>query len=220
MIDHLIGIKQAWDAGGVWIYPIHIVGILSISIVIERVYFLYAKSSMNAQAFLNQVVPLISRKDYQAAMQFCDSISAPTARVTKSIILRGFSSKNSRDDIEAVIEGALAKEAHPLEKRTSYLSMLANIATLLGLLGTISGLIRSFAAVAQIDPSQKSTMLATGISEAMNVTAYGLVVAIFSLVAFAIIQGKTQSLLDEMKEAAFETRNAVLVSQDNKRGAA
>jgi biopolymer transport protein ExbB/TolQ len=105
-----------------------------------------------------------------------------------------------------VIESSLARESHPIERRTAYLSMLANIATLLGLLGTISGLIAAFAAAAKIDPAQKAELLATGISEAMNCTAYGLVVAIFSLVLFALLQGKTQTLLDELKEVAFETR--------------
>jgi biopolymer transport protein ExbB/TolQ len=85
--------------------------------------------------------------------------------------------------------------------------MLANIATLLGLLGTISGLISSFAAAAKIDPSQKAELLAKGISEAMNCTAYGLIVAIFALIMYALLQGKTQSLLDELKEVAFETRS-------------
>lgn len=216
MIDLLIRVKEAWDAGGVFIYPIHVVAILSIAITIERVYVLYAKSSMNVQAFLNQLQPVLIRKDFQSALQFCDSIQAPAARIAKALILRGFS-KGNRDDIEATIESSLAKESHPVEKRTSYLSMLANIATLLGLLGTISGLIQSFAAAAKIDPSQKAELLAVGISEAMNCTGYGLVVAIFSLVCFAWMQGKTQSLVDEMKETAFEVRGLLLL---NEKGAA
>jgi len=88
------------------------------------------------------------------------------------------------------------------------------------LLGTISGLISSFAAAATIDPTQKAEMLAKGISEAMNCTAYGLVVAIFSLVCFALMQGKTQSLLDEMKETAFEVRNLLPYNSPNQSEAA
>jgi len=218
IFEYMIKIRDAWDAGGLWIYPIHLVAILSISITIERIYFLYKKSSMNTQSFLNQISPVLARKDFQSAIQFCDSIAAPSARVAKSLIIRGFS-KGSRDDIEAVVESALTKETHPIEKRTSYLSMLANIATLLGLLGTISGLIQSFAAVAKVDPASKAELLATGISEAMNCTAYGLVVAIFSLICFAVLQGKTQSLIDEMKEVAFDVRNLVIPSQE-KQGAA
>jgi len=212
MIDLLIKIKHAWDGGGVFIYPIHIVAILTLSITIERIYFLYIKSSMNVRSFLEQLTPALTRKDYQGALQFCDSISDPASRIAKALIMRAFS-KGSRDDVEATIESALAKESHPIERRTSYLSMLANISTLLGLLGTISGLIQSFAAAAKIDPTQKAELLATGISEAMNCTAYGLIVANFALVCFALMQGKTQSLLDEMKETAFEVRGRLIYKE-------
>ncbi|MDB5038120.1 MAG: MotA/TolQ/ExbB proton channel family protein [Bacteriovoracaceae bacterium] len=205
-MDFLLRIKHAWDAGGTFIYPIHIIAVLSIAITLERFYFLYIKSSMNVRSFLDQLAPSIARKDLQSATQFCDSINAPAARLAKTLVVRSIS-KGSREDIEAMIEAGLTRESHPIERRTSYLSMLANIATLLGLLGTISGLIASFAAAAKIDPSQKAELLATGISEAMNCTAYGLVVAIFSLLAYALLQGKTQSLIDELKEVAFETRS-------------
>lgn len=204
-MELLLKIKHAWDAGGAFIYPIHVVAILATAITIERVYSLYLKSSMNVKNFLNQLSPSIGRKDFQSAIQFCDSIPAPASRVAKALLVKSIS-KGSREDIEAVIESSLARESHPIERRTAYLSMLANIATLLGLLGTISGLIAAFAAAAKIDPAQKAELLATGISEAMNCTAYGLVVAIFSLVLYAFLQGKTQSLLDELKEVAFETR--------------
>ena len=205
-MDFLLRVKNAWDAGGAFIYPIHLIAVLSIAITIERVYFLYFKCSMNVRSFLNQLAPSISRRDLQSASQFCDSINAPAARLAKTLVVKAIS-KASREDIEAMIEAGLTRESHPIERRTSYLSMLANIATLLGLLGTISGLIASFAAAAKIDPSQKAELLAKGISEAMNCTAYGLIVAIFSLLAYALLQGKTQSLIDELKEVAFETRS-------------
>lgn len=206
MIELLLDIKHAWDAGGFFIYPIHIVAILAVSVTVERFYFLFVRSSMNVKSFLSQLGPLLSRKDFQGALQFCDSIQAPAARLAKSLILRGMST-GSRQDIEAAIEAGISRESHPIERRTSYLSMLANIATLLGLLGTISGLIQSFAGAAEVDPSRKAELLAIGISEAMYCTAYGLVVAVFALVFYAFLQGKTQSLVEELKETAFETRN-------------
>jgi len=213
MVDILITIKEAWDAGGIFIYLIHVVAILTIAITIERVHWLYVKSSMNVEAFLNQLGPVLQRRDLQGATQFCDSLSAPAARVAKRLIVRSLS-RGSRDDIEATIEAGLAKETNPIEKRTSYLAMLANVATLLGLLGTISGLIQSFAAAADVDPDQKAELLAIGISEAMNCTAYGLIVAIFALFAYALLQGKSQSILDEMKETAFEVRGLVPMKEE------
>ncbi len=204
-MEFLYKIKEAFDAGGAFIYPIHLVAILSIAITIERAYFLYLRASMNVKSFLRHLSPSIQKKDLQSAIQFCDSIQAPAARVCKSLLVRALS-RGSSEDITAMIEASMSRESHPIERRTSYLAMLANIATLLGLLGTISGLIQSFAAAAQVDPSQKAELLAKGISEAMNCTAYGLIVAIFSLVMYALLQGKTQNLLDELKEVAFETR--------------
>ena len=212
MIDFLQSIGKAWEAGGVFIYPIHLVAILTLSITIERFYALYIKSSMNIRTFLTQLSPGISRGDFQSAMQFCDSIHAPAARVAKSLLIKA-TAKGSKEDFEATIEASLSRESHPIERRTSYLSMLANIATLLGLLGTISGLIISFGAAAQADPTKKAELLAEGISEAMNCTAYGLIVAIFGLVCFALLQGKTQSLLDELKEVAFEVKSLIPASK-------
>ncbi len=205
-MELIIKARDALEAGGVFIYPIHVIFILAVAITLERLYFLYMKSSMNVRAFLSQLAPSVQRRDLQSASQFCDTVAAPAARLAKSLIVRALA-KGSREDVEAMIEASLVRESHPIERRTSYLSMLANIATLLGLLGTISGLISAFAAAAKIDPSQKAELLAMGISEAMNCTAYGLIVAIFALVMYALLQGKTQSLLDELKEVAFETRS-------------
>lgn len=207
-METLIKIRDAWDAGGLFIIPIHITAILSLTITIERIYFLYFKSGMNVRSFLKHLAPAIARNDLQSAIQYCDSIQAPGARLAKTLLVRTLS-RGTREDIEAMIESSLARESHPVERRTSYLAMLANIATLLGLLGTISGLIDSFAAAASVDPSQKGEMLARGISEAMNCTAYGLVVAIFSLVTYALLQGRTQMILDDLKEVAYETRTMI-----------
>ena len=208
MMDLLARINEAWIEGGIFIYPIHVTFILAISVAAERIYWLYGKSSMNVNSFLAQLTPAIERKDLQSAVQFCDSIQAPAARLAKMLVLKGLS-KGSRGDIEATIETGLARESHPIERRTAYLSMLANLATLIGLLGTISGLIRSFAAAADLDPTRRAEELSQGISEAMNCTAYGLIVAIFALVCYAFLQGKTQTIIDELKETAFEVRNAL-----------
>ena len=101
------------------------------------------------------------------------------------------------------------KEKPMIEKRTGYLAMIGNVATLAGLLGTITGLIKSFAGVAGVDPSQKATLLAAGISEAMNCTAFGLLVGIISLLAFSILNGKTQALLDDIDEVTAQVMNLI-----------
>jgi biopolymer transport protein ExbB/TolQ len=219
MLEIFQKIGEAFDAGGVFIYPIHVTFVIAIAVAAERIYWLYVKSSMNVEAFIAQIKPAIERKDLQSAVQFCDSIQAPAARLAKTVIVRGLA-QGSRSDIEATIETALARESHPIERRTAYLSMLANLATLIGLLGTISGLITAFAAAATLDPTDRAQKLSEGIAEAMNCTAYGLLVAIFSLVCFAFLQGKTQSLIDELKETAFEIRSSLPFDESSKKGAA
>jgi biopolymer transport protein ExbB/TolQ len=101
-----------------------------------------------------------------------------------------------------------------LEKKTAYLSMLANIATLLGLLGTISGLIIAFGGAAAEDVSKRAEILSRGISEAMNCTAFGLIVAIPSLLAFALLQGRTQRIIDDVNEVVLDAMNFVVSNRD------
>jgi biopolymer transport protein ExbB len=97
-----------------------------------------------------------------------------------------------------------------IEHRTGYLALLANLAMLSGLLGTVSGLIGAFGAVANADASSKATMLAKGISEAMNCTAFGLIAAILALIGFALLNGKTQTLLDDINAATVQVVNLVV----------
>jgi biopolymer transport protein ExbB/TolQ len=105
------------------------------------------------------------------------------------------------------------RELPKVEKRTGYLAMLGNLATLAGLLGTITGLIKSFGAVAGVDPSMKATMLSKGISEAMNCTAFGLGTGIFGLAAFAVLNGKTQAILDGVNQGTVEALNLVVAGR-------
>jgi len=116
--------------------------------------------------------------------------------------------------VQAAIDEEALRELPKLERRTGYLAMLGNVAPLLGLLGTITGLIKSFGAVAAADPAEKSAMLAKGISEAMNCTAYGLIVAIPALVAFSIYQGRTQKLSDDINETSVSVLNLIVTNRD------
>src|SRR5258707_9992908 len=106
-----------------------------------------------------------------------------------------------------------------LEKMTGYLAMLGNLATLAGLLGTITGLIKSFAGVAGVDPSMKATMLSKGISEAMNCTAFGLGTGILGLATYAWLNGQTQAVLDGINQGTVETLNLVVAGRGGEQGA-
>jgi biopolymer transport protein ExbB len=118
-------------------------------------------------------------------------------------------SARRRDDIEKAMEESMMEVVPRLEKRTHYIATFANLATLLGLLGTVMGLIRAFAAVATIDPAQKANLLSASISVAMNCTAFGLMTAVPLLLVHAVLQTKTTELIDSLEMASVKFLNAI-----------
>ncbi|MBL9110842.1 MAG: MotA/TolQ/ExbB proton channel family protein, partial [Myxococcales bacterium] len=119
------------------------------------------------------------------------------------------------EEVQAAMDEAALREVPKIAKRTGYLALMANLSMLSGLLGTVLGLIESFGAVGgeSVDPSQKARILAEGISEAMNCTAFGLIVAIMGLIGFAILNGKTQQLEDDVNEASVQVLNLVVTNR-------
>ena len=142
--------------------------------------------------------PLVAKGDVNSASKLAKESSATVSR----ILLQGmehYQSARRRDDFEAAMDESIMEAIPRLEKRTHYLAMFANIATLLGLLGTIIGLIKAFTAVAQVDPSMKAEILSTSISVAMNTTAFGLIVAIPLLFFYTVLQTKTTEIVDSLE---------------------
>ncbi|MCB0420901.1 MAG: MotA/TolQ/ExbB proton channel family protein [Bdellovibrionales bacterium] len=177
---------------------IGILGIAALALVIERVKVLYFEYAIKTEEFVKQVQSLIMKDQIDEAITFCTANEkAPLAHVVKGVLER-----SDRDD-EGINQGldiALAEIIPNLGKRLGYLAMIANVSTLLGLLGTVSGLIMSFNAVAFADPAQKQTLLAQGISTAMNTTALGLSVAIPVMVCYAFLHSRQNRLLEEVSE--------------------
>jgi biopolymer transport protein ExbB/TolQ len=183
--------------------PIIAVGAVSLAIIIERVYALYWKFPIDSHGFINEVKQKILANDMAGAIQYCSSQGqALCARVVKSGLLRA-----SRDNkqIQAAIEIVAHEAAGNIRKRIAFLAMLANVSTLLGLLGTIMGLIKAFGAVANVDAATKSVMLADGISTSMNATATGLIVAIPTMMAFSVLQAKANRMTEEVEGSAMVT---------------
>ena len=151
----------------------------------------------------------------QGAIKVCSGNPTPMTR----IIQAGLTKFNRPDhEVQAAMDEAALREIPKLEARTGYLAMLGNIATLVGLLGTILGLIHSFAGVAGVDPSMKATLLAKGISEAMNCTAFGLITAVPALLAFSILNGWTQGILDSINEVSVQVVNLVVGHRNAMKG--
>ena len=185
------------------ILPLIVVGAVALAIIIERAYALYWKFPIDTHGFLNEVKQKILSNDMAGAIQYCSSQgNALAARVVKSGLLRA--SRDNRQ-ILAAVEIVAHEAVGNIRKRIAYLAMLANVATLLGLLGTIMGLIKAFGAVANVDAATKSVMLADGISVSMNATASGLAVAIPAMIAFSVLQAKANRMTEDVEGAAMIT---------------
>lgn len=194
-----------FQEGGFFMYPIAVVIMFGAAISIERWIFLTGARSSNRSAF-DEILPLLQKGDFKGVLGFANGSSASVARIIASGVAR-LAHTQRRDDIEYAMEEGVMEALPRLEKRTQYLATLANVAMLLGLLGTISGLISAFAAVANVNPAEKAQMLSASIAEAMNATAFGLVSAIPMLLIHALLQTKTTEIIDSLEMAGVKCLN-------------
>lgn len=207
-------ITRFFQEGGSFMLPIAIVLGLGLAITIERFLFLTAAKATNRRAF-KKIEPLLAGQKFdQVSKEFANN-KAPISRVVNAGIAR-MNVSPRREDIEYAMEERLMENVPRLEKRTPYLATLANIATLLGLLGTIIGLIAAFSAVANADPSEKASLLSSSISVAMNTTAFGLIAAIPLLGFHALLQTKTTEIIDSMEMAGVKCLNTLMAVQSIK----
>lgn len=200
-------------SGGSWMWAILLTLILAVAIIIERFIVLNFKNRIDSTAFVSKILELIQRGNIANAVELCSMSQAALPRITRAGLEEYM--KNPTD-VQHAMEVAAMAEIPKIEKRTSYLSLLANIATLLGLLGTIFGLIDSFSAVTNADASQKAALLASGIAVAMNTTAFGLIVAIPTLVFYSMLNERITAITDEINENAariFQRLNRVKVTK-------
>jgi biopolymer transport protein ExbB len=192
--------------GGWGMYVILFWSIITVGVIVERALYLFG-ASINKDVFLATMQKCILAGDVAKAVKMCSAANAPLARIVQAGLVKV---NRPDEEVQAAMDEAALREIPRLEKRTGYLAMLGNVATLVGLLGTIIGLINSFAGVAGVDPSMKATLLAKGISEAMNCTAFGLITAVPALLAFSILNGWTQTILDDINEVSVQVVNMVV----------
>jgi biopolymer transport protein ExbB len=191
-LNALIDMKE----GGVWMVPILVVAVFALAIAFERLFYILFRANINANAFMAQIQKLIMANNIDRAIKLCNAEPhAALPRVVKAGLTRA---NRNEKDIENAIDEAILEVGPKINKRTNYLSMLANVATLLGLLGTIWGLIDAFKAVATAPPELKQTMLAGGISIAMYTTAGGLMVAIPILLIHSVVLNRSNKILDDV----------------------
>lgn len=200
-------VVRFFQSGGPFMYPIAAVLILGLVISLERWLVLSSAKVRNRSAFKKAMQHLVKR-DYATLMKAGGESSVPMYKIVAAGISR-FGSSRRRSDVESAMEEGVMEALPRLEKRTQYLATLANVATLLGLLGTIVGLIAAFSAVADADPTEKASLLSSSISVAMNTTAFGLISAIPLLLMHAILQTKTTEIVDSFEMASVKVINVL-----------
>ena len=201
-------IVKFFQTGGVFMYPILIVFAIGVAIAIERFIYLSRAQSLTTKTWA-QLVPMLKADDIQRAVKLTESVNTPLAQVLNYGFSR-YGSNNRREVIEASMEEGMMDAMPELEQRTHYLATYANVATLLGLLGTIIGLIQAFTAVASADPAEKADLLSASISVAMNTTAFGLMAAIPLLLAHSYLVTKTVRLVGNLENAAVKSINLMV----------
>lgn len=201
-MDIFYTVVNFFNRGGVFMYPILLVCAIAAAIAIERYVTLTRLSIKNRSAW-NKIEPVLTEGDFDKARELTTKDETAIAQLMAVGLARQGAVRRV-DDVEKAMRTNLMELIPKLEKRTHYLGTFANLATLLGLLGTVSGLIHAFTSVATANPAEKANLLAASISEAMNCTAFGLMVAVPVLFIHAFLQTKTGELISSLETAAMK----------------
>lgn len=193
--------------GGIVMYFMLAIGVVVLAIAAERFIVISRAGGLNSRRLMDDILSRVRQGDLNGARNCSRMSSAPAARVAEGILLVA---AEDAATIQSAADDAATLALAPLSRRLSHLNVLANVATLLGLLGTISGLITAFSAVGAADPSQRSAFMAAGISTALNATAFGLMIAIPTLVVQGFLAGKVERIAERVDEMIIRLSQALL----------
>lgn len=204
----MTAIIHFFQEGGLWMLPVAVISFLVMGITIERVVFIFFRYNINGAAFMAQIQKLVMANNIDRAIKLCNA--APHAALAR--VIKGGLTRANKGEIEiqnAVTEASL--EVVPqLTKRAGTLATLASLATLAGLLGTVFGLIGAFRAVSSAPAAEKAAILTGAIAEAMNCTAFGLVVGIPALFAHLMLAGMQKKIIDEIDFYSVKLENLLI----------
>jgi len=204
MMDEII---KFFQTGGVFMYPILLVFALGLAIAIERYLKLTLVRNAN-RGMWDKLHPVLTKGDFDTARKMTEENKSTVSHLLNAgLELQG--AVRRRDDIEIAMEETMMEIIPQLEKRTPYIMLFSNIATLLGLLGTIMGLIQAFTAVANANPAEKADLLSASISVAMNTTAFGLMAGIPLLIIYVVLNSKTGEIVDSLEMASVKTLGSI-----------
>jgi biopolymer transport protein ExbB len=206
-MDFIYSIVGFFVTGGPFMYPILLVFAVGAAIAIERFVTLTMETAKNQSAW-SKVQPALMSGDFDQAREMTTNDDSTISRLLSMGLARQGAVRR-REDIEIAMEEGMMEIIPQLEKRTPYVGLASSIATLLGLLGTIMGLIQAFTAVANANPAEKADLLSASISVAMNTTAFGLMVAIPLLVTSSVLTSKAGAIIDSLEMASVKALNVI-----------
>ena len=204
-MDFMTMLREMFERGGFFMIPITLCAVFGIAISLERFFYLYLRAGVDAGSFMAKVQRMVLERNVEGALRLCNG--EPSASLPK--VLKAGLVRVGRPDgeLKASIEEACLEVQPLLSRLLPYLPMIATVSTLLGLLGTIQGLIDSFRAVAGEEAGERSTALANGIAVAMYTTFYGLLVAIPLLVLHSLLAARANQVLDDIDHYAMRLAN-------------
>ncbi len=201
----LTAISTAFHKGGWGMWPILFVSVLIVAVIVERAVYLF-RASVDKDKLLALLKSQVMSGNVQGAIKVCSGNPTPMTRIVQAGLMKF---NKSDEEVQAAMDEAALRELPKINARTPYLAMLSNFAVMAGLLGTIAGMIKSFGSVGSGDASNKSTVLAEGIAEALNCTAFGIGTSLLGLLGFSLLQGKTTSVVDDINEVTVQVVNLV-----------
>ncbi len=211
-VENISFIQRAFEQGGPVMYVIAIIGVLTVLLIVER-WLALGSLRINRREFNENIFGMILKGDLKQALAYCDARPAPLTNTVKAGLVAVLN-RRPDEEVQVAMDAAVLRETPKLEGWTSFLAVFGNVAVLAGLLGTIVGMIKSFSAVADADNATKAIELSKGISHALNCTAFGLIVAITSIISFAYFQMMIQRAENEMMESSMQMLNLVSANRD------
>ena len=211
----MAGIAQFFIDGGIWMFPIGLLSILVLAVIVDRIYYLFFVYREDSKTLMQKVQDFVAADDYEPAIELCDKTpNGPLAQVVRRILQSA--NGTSINEIEIAVEESTMEVMPKVQQRSHTLAGFASLATLLGLLGTVMGLIEAFSVVADAPPDQKSILLTKAISVAMNCTAFGLMVAIPAMFFQLLVGDAVKKILDSIDASTLKLEN-LLVTKYTKR---
>ena len=201
----LTRISTMFHDGGWGMWPILFTSVIIMAIIVERAVYLF-RASVDKDKLLALLKSQVMSGNVQGAIKVCSGNPTPMTRIVQAGLMKF---NKSDEEVQAAMDEAALRELPKINTRTPYLAMLSNFAVMAGLLGTISGMIKAFGSVGGDEGGNKATVLAEGISEALNCTAFGIGASLVGLLGYALLQGKTTSVTDDINEVTVQVVNLV-----------